>query len=394
MTVNNPFIVAGKIPDEYFCDRRAESQRLVREITNGNNLVIISPRRMGKTGLIQHCFGFKEIAEQYNTFYVDILQTSGLKEFTYLLGREIFRQLAPLGERYQKKFVGLLRSISGSFGFDPITGMPTFDLQLGDISRPEITLEEIFRYLSESERPSIVAIDEFQQIANYREDKNVEALLRAHIQRISNANFIFAGSERHSLQQMFTESARPFFNSASLMELKAIDYDEYVRFATSLFRERERSLAPEAIEIVYKTVEGNTFYLQKVFNLAFSMTERGGECKSETVKNAFAEILASYDTLYREALSQVTEPQKQLLLAIAKDGFAEGITSAHFIRRNVLASASSVQSAMKKLTERGLVIHMNRRYYVQDPMLRLWLLLTYGSVILEDILNRVLVVNS
>jgi hypothetical protein len=90
-------------------------------------------------------------------------------------------------------FIQTIKSINGKFGFDPITNLPTFNLELGDIEKPEYTLEEIFRYLANADKPCIVAIDEFQQIAKYPE-KNIEALLRTHIQKLKNSNFIFAGS--------------------------------------------------------------------------------------------------------------------------------------------------------------------------------------------------------
>ena len=89
----NPFIVTGKIEPQYFCDRVQESARLVKSITNGNNMVIISPRRMGKTGLIQYCYEKPEIKNNYYTFFIDILHTSSLREFTYILGKEIFETL-------------------------------------------------------------------------------------------------------------------------------------------------------------------------------------------------------------------------------------------------------------------------------------------------------------
>ena len=89
-------------------------------------------------------------------------------------------------------FIHTLKSINGKFGFDPLTNLPTFNLELGDIDRPEYTLEEIFQCLIAADKPCIVAIDEFQQIAKYPE-KNIEALLRTHIQKIENSNFIFAG---------------------------------------------------------------------------------------------------------------------------------------------------------------------------------------------------------
>ena len=96
--IRNPFVVTGKIAPEYFCDRVEESARLIKSVTNGNNLVIISPRRMGKTGLIQFCYDKPEIREEYYTFFIDILHTSSLREFT-----KNFVRLLPV---YQEKSDG------------------------------------------------------------------------------------------------------------------------------------------------------------------------------------------------------------------------------------------------------------------------------------------------
>ena len=228
----NPFIVTGRIEPEYFCDRVEESARLVRSLTNGNNMVIISPRRMGKTGLIRFCYDKPEIRDEYYTFFIDILHTSSLREFTYLLGREIYEMLLPRSRKMATLFLRTIKSISGKFGFDPLTGLPTFNVELGDIERPEYTLEEIFSYLTLADKPCIVAIDEFQQVAKYPE-KNIEALLRTHIQKIRNSNFIFAGSERHMMQEMFLSASRPFYHSADMLELRAIAREIYCLLYTS-----------------------------------------------------------------------------------------------------------------------------------------------------------------
>ena len=153
----NPFIVTGRIEPEYFCDRVEESARLVRSLTNGNNMVIISPRRMGKTGLIRFCYDKPEIRDEYYTFFIDILHTSSLREFTYLLGREIYEMLLPRSRKMATLFLRTIKSISGKFGFDPLTGLPTFNVELGDIERPEYTLEEIFSYLTLADKPCIIS---------------------------------------------------------------------------------------------------------------------------------------------------------------------------------------------------------------------------------------------
>ena len=93
--IRNPFITSGYVSADYFCDRRFESEQLVREVMNGNNLALVSTRRMGKTGLIRHCFYQKEVKEHYNTFFIDIYATSSLREFVFALGKEIFEKLKP-----------------------------------------------------------------------------------------------------------------------------------------------------------------------------------------------------------------------------------------------------------------------------------------------------------
>lgn len=374
----NPFIVIGKIEPEYFCDRVMESARLVKSVTNGNNMVIISPRRMGKTGLIQFCYDKPEIAGEYYTFFIDILHTSSLREFTYLLGREIYETLLPRSRKMANLFIQTIKSISGKFGFDPVTGMPTFNVELGDIDRPEYTLDEIFQYLAHADKPCIVAIDEFQQIAKYPE-KNIEAQLRTHIQKLRNCNFIFAGSERHMMQEMFTSAARPFYHSADMLELKAIVPEIYIPFIAGHFEKRNRRIASDDIERVYNLFKGHTYYVQKTFNEAFADTPEGEECTLETLRAAIDNMVASNDTIFREILSNIPEKQKELLYAIAKEGEAERITSAAFIKRHSLASASSVQSAMKKLLEKDIITEINKVFSVTDKLFAMWMNRLYGE---------------
>lgn len=374
----NPFIVTGKIEPQYFCDRVQELARLVKSITNGNNMVIISPRRMGKTGLIRFCYEKLEIKENYYTFFIDILHTSSLREFTYLLGKEIYETLLPRSKKMALAFVQALKSINGKFGFDPMSNMPTFSVELGDIDRPEYTLEEIFKSLATADKPCIVAIDEFQQISKYPE-KNIEALLRTHIQKITNSNFIFAGSERSMMQAMFLSSARPFYLSADVMELNAIKKDIYVPFIVEHFESRKRKINLEDVIKVYDLFKGHTFYIQKTFNECFADTPIGNECTLETIHAAIDSMIAYNDTIFREILSNIPEKQKELLYAIAKEGNAKQILSGEFIKRYSLASSSSVQAATKKLIYRDLITETNKIYSVTDKLFAMWINRAYGA---------------
>lgn len=374
--LNNPFIVSGNIPDHLFCDRVAESDKLIKWLTNNNNVVLISPRRMGKTGLIRHCFNQKDIADNYNTIFIDILQTTSLQEFTFLLGKQVYESLLPKNKKLITGFIQALKSLSGKFSFDPVSNLPSFSVQLGDMAHPEFTLQEIFEFLESTPLPNIVAIDEFQQISNYPE-KNIEAILRTHIQKMNNCNFIFSGSQFHLMQAMFLYPSRPFYHSSSIMTLEAIPRDVYSDFACKLFKDYNKNIEPETIDFLYHEFDGYTFYLQKVLNEAFTNTDISELCSIDDIRKAIYQCIEANSVLFREQLSTIPVRQKELLLSIAKEGYAKQITSSDFIRKHGLKSASSVQSAVKKLIEMNLVTKIEGTYSLSDKFLRIWLNKTY-----------------
>lgn len=377
----NPFVVTGKIEREYFCDRKVESKTIQKAINNGNNLVLISPRRMGKTGLVRYCYDFEFEKDEYYTFFIDILHTTSLQEFTYLLGRKIYETVLPKSKKMMTAFIHTLKSISGQFGFDPISNTPTFDLSLGDIVRPELTLEEIFYYLEHADRPCIVTIDEFQQIAKYPE-KNVEALLRTHIQNMGNCQFIFAGSEYHIMQEMFISAAHPFYNSADILELKPIEESVYADFVTSWMQRYEKDIEPETIHLVYQLFRGNTYGMQKTFNEVFALMNDGEVCTKEIITKAINNIIDSKEPLFQELLSIIPEKQKPLLYAIAADGEVEKPTSAAFIKRHKLTSASAVQYAAKQLMTSGLITKLHGKYSLNEQFFDIWINRMYGKALL------------
>lgn len=369
----NPFIIGHQILRPYFCDRVEEEKNLLSAVTNGRNVVLISPRRMGKTSLVHVTFSESEIMEtEFNTLFLDILQTNTLAEFTYLFGKAIFDSLVKKGEAMARGFLAALKSLKGSFGFDPISGTPTFNVQLGDIKTPEYTLDEIFGYIEESRRPMIILIDEFQQITKYPE-KNTEAILRSHMQRLSNACFVFAGSERTLLQEMFVSSKRPFYNSAEIMHLGAIDEEVYADFAQELFRERDREIDRNAVKWAYQLFDGNTFYAQRTMNGAFAETPQGDRCEMEQVERAVKAMIASNEVIYREMLSGVSVAQKSVLYAIAKERVAKNVLSNQFVKKYSLTSASSVQSAVNKLIKSCMIYRSELGYELTDPLLRLFI---------------------
>ena len=369
--VDNPFVISGYEGAHFFCDRVLETEQLRHEIANGNNVALIATRRMGKSGLIEHYFSQPEVSERYYTFFIDIYDTKSLRELVRKLSREILIRLNPFGARATERFWQTMRSIQSGINFSPM-GEPTFMVQIGDIKEPETTLEEIFRYLELADKPCIVAIDEFQQIGKYPE-KNIEATLRTYVQRCHNAQFIFSGSQRHTMSTMFTSASRPFYQSVSLMHIDHIDMETYDAFAKALFAEGNRTLADGVTEAVYTISRGVTWYTQKLFNVLYGFTHEGEICEVEHVREALDYILKTQSYVYEETISRLPEKQTMALIALSKNGPTKSITSAAFVEKYSLQSASTVQSAMKGLLEKDFVTLEKGVYSVYDIFMDYWI---------------------
>lgn len=370
-TLDNPFVISGYEGARYFCDREVETAQLRHEIANGNNVALIATRRMGKSGLIEHYFSQPEIQERYYTFFIDIYDIKSLRELVRKLSREILLRLKPAGVRAVEQFWQTMRSIQSGISFSPM-GEPSFTVQIGDIKEPEATLDEIFRYLEQADKPCLVAMDEFQQIGKFPE-KNIEATLRTYVQRCHNAQFIFSGSQRHVMSTMFTSASRPFYQSVSIMHIDTIDKTIYDEFAQSLFAEGHRTLADGVTEAVYALSRGVTWYTQKLFNILYGFTREGDKCEVEQVNEALDYILKTQSYVYEEIISRLPEKQTIVLIALAKNGPTRSITSAAFVKKYSLQSASTVQSAMKGLLEKDFVTLEKGVYSIYDIFLDYWL---------------------
>ena len=373
MNINiiNPFITTGYAGAAYFCDRGQETADITRMLVNGNNVALISPRRYGKTNLIRHCFAQPEIAEKYYTFVIDIYSTKSVADLVHRLGLSILEALKPLGRKAWEKFITVLSSVRSGISYD-ISGNPSWMMSIGDITTPTTTLEEIFYYLEHADKPCIVAIDEFQQITHYG-DERIEATLRTHVQQCTNTHFIFSGSQRHLMGQMFTSPARPFYQSVSIYNLPLLPEDKYVEFCVRLFEEYGKHLSQDVPHALYERFGGVTYYMQRVMNELFSRTLTDGICTAENIEEAIHYIILTSASTYEDLMYQLPEKQSLVLRAIAKEGKAQNLTSGKFIKRHGLLSASSVKSAVPALLDKGLITSDKGVYQVYDKFLEIWL---------------------
>jgi len=368
MKPQNPFIIVGEIPDAYFCDRVEETNTLIRLLTGGANVCLSAPRRLGKSKLIWHCFHQPQLKDYY-TIYVDLYHTTNLSGFTKAFGSAVFNQVQTWGDKVAQTMAAALRSVRPSVKFDELTGKASWGIDWSTMDRVEPALEDVFAALEKADKPCIVALDEFQQIAEYPE-KNVEALLRGHIQHMSNCHFIFSGSKRHLLSRIFISPSRPFYQSTEPMALHPIDLAKYEEFARNWMAQYQKQVEDGVIAYIYQLAEGNTAFLQRTMHYAFDSISPGECMNMEVANQAIQTMLAAADEFYKEQLSHLTDRQQDLLLAIAKEGIAEKVLSGAFVKKYNLQSSSAVQAALKKLLEDGWISESEGKYFIPDTIFR------------------------
>ena len=366
----NPFLITGYQGPEYFCDRESETSAIISALKNGRNLTLISPRRMGKTGLIKHVFHQLQTTEKNAAcFYLDIFSTQNLQEFVSMFGRTVLGKLDSFSQTALKGLVSFFKSCRPVINLDETTGMPSVSLDFVP-ERSEETLREICEYLVASERECYIAIDEFQQILEYPE-KGMEGMLRSYVQFMPNVHFIFSGSKKHLMGSMFFSINRPFYQSTQKMFLGTIAHEAYGEFAINWFVKAQKELSSELFNEIYQMMDGHTWYVQYLLNRLYALPYQTYD--SCMLKELVSEILKEDEFSYQTYYRMLTANQSQLLKAIAHEGMAIEINSSSFIKRYNLKGASSINTALKYLLEKELVLKEPEGYIVYDRFFAMWL---------------------
>lgn len=368
--IDNPFLLYGYEGPEYFCDRKEETEEMVSSLRNGCNITLMSPRRYGKTGLIRHVFHkIKEQDPDAACFYIDIYATNSLYDFVQTFAKAVVGKLDTPMQKAENIITKIFKSSQITMSTDFMTGLPQLSLNFAP-QYTESTLDEIFTYISQSQRNCYIAFDEFQQVTEYPE-KNVEALLRTHIQKMNNAHFVFSGSRLHMMMEMFNSPKHPFYRSTEKLNLGTLDEAVYYSFAEEKLKEKDVSLPYDAFHELYSMVDGVTWYIQAVLNRLYRLTD-----KTVTVKDmneVIIKIILSEEEDYKRLFHLLTANQANLLLAIAREGSVAEPMSGLFLRKHQLKSTSSVQRALKYLADEEYIYLSERGYIIYDRFFGIWL---------------------
>lgn len=366
----NPFVCQGYESPKYFCDREEETKNMLNSLYNGRNITLISPRRLGKTGLIWNAFHhIQSENKDAICLYIDIFPTQSQHELVNMLGAAVFNNALSRGKAFEKKVMKFLGALRPVLGVDHMTGLPNVTLNT-DPTQADMSLKSIFSLLGNLDKEVFVAIDEFQQITEYPES-GTEALLRSHIQFLRNVHFIFSGSKQHMMSEMFLSPKRPFYQSTDIMNLLPLEEETYYRFANSFFEGKGGCLDREVFRELYATFDGYTWYIQSVLNRLYESYKKVDGV--EQLRTTILSVTESKAPQYEYLTQMLTSNQFAVLRAIAKEGVATEPTGKEFMKKHNLPGASSVKTAMETLANKELVYRLPDGYIVYDRFLGIWL---------------------
>jgi len=359
----NPFIIQGYWSKEYFCDRVNETEKITRALNNGNNVTLISGRRKGKSSLIKHVL--KNNFSHY--IYFDIYDVLNYNEFSIKLSQEIIKQYGKPEAGFLKSISKFLTGIRPIFSFDQLTGEPQLSIQELDTNNPINTIEELFNFLKSEQKEIVIAIDEFQEICNW--NKGAEALMRGLVQSFPEIRFVFSGSNRKLMLEMFTNSKRPFYHSSEILVLGKIDSIEYEKFIIGHIHGKFPKIKNELVISGISLCRGETYYIQRFFNRIYSLEN---EIKIDELAGYFKNFVWEKESEFQHQISLFPKTQKELLKAIAKNNGVEKPTSKDFTIKYNLAT-SSVNQNIQALIDKDMIEKENEKFIISDVFLNYWL---------------------
>ncbi len=370
--MKNPFTLKEIPADSSFCDREREQADLTTFAAAGENVLLYSPRRYGKTSLI------RKVQRQLKTngsltAYCDLFGVSSIEEIAGRIARSIYSITRQDEGLFQKsiRFLTSFRPVlsPGHDGSISVSVQPAYTSEPMDLL--ESTMASLAKFVIDVPKPVHIVLDEFQEICEIENSIRIEGLLRNHIQRMK-CGFVFVGSRRRILLKMFNDRSRPFFQSTINYELKTLPQKDLIEFMVSQFANSGKTMSTSLAAEICNLVDRHPYYAQKFCFFLFDRAKK--KVTLTEVSENYRLVLESENALFESILRRLTAKQIGILKAIAKEP-SKSLFAAGYMARHSLKSTGGIQRGLSVLTAEDLVERHSedRSWNVIDPLFRQWL---------------------
>ena len=363
----NPFRYGCVVDGENFCGRPELQRQLKELLKSGQNIVVQGPRRMGKTSLV--CETVKSI-RKVKMVYVDLFCVKTVGDFC----RRTVAAVSKCGGRsFLDRTAELIRSLRPVIALDRDTGEPSITVDV-KAARGVESVEEVMDMVAEQSKrvPMCIVFDEFQDVVDLPDSDVVIAALRAKIQFLPAVPFVFLGSVRNRMREIFDSPKSPFFKSAITFEVGEIGRDALAKFLVDRFRIGERRASEEVVGRIIAAANGISGDVQELCETTWLVTERDAKLTLADVERGIEAVFMRESRAFGAAISKLTAVQLNVLKGLAEEKHPRPY-SGDFLSEYGLKNVGSVTKALKRLMSDELIYEHQGSFEFENPFFREWL---------------------
>ena len=366
-----PFIFGVAASGDNFTDRKKETERLLLNFRHGVNTVLISPRRWGKTSLVQKACALAQ-SDKLKVIYLDIFPCRSDKDFYEAFTSAVLKQSSSRLEEWLEDAKLFLSRISPkiSIGPDPMT-----DFSISFEMNPESKdIDEILQLPEMLARKKgcrfVVCIDEFQQIAEFKDSKTFQKRLRSAWQLQKSASYCLFGSKKHLMNELFEKRSLPFYKFGDTIYLSKIGTADWVEYICGRFKATGKQISEELAEQICHRMDNHSSYVQQLAWLVWIRTD--GTATQQNLDAACQDIIDQNTPLFEKQTESLTAYQLNFLRAVL-DGVHSEFTSQVVLQKYQLGSSANVNIIKRALEKKELIEIDKRQVVIPDPVLAVWL---------------------
>jgi hypothetical protein len=368
---DSPFIYGTIVSIQSFTNREAESAKLQSNLLNGINTTIISPRRWGKSSLVEKVIiDINKKDKKTKTVIIDLFSVSSEEEFLEQFAREVIKassskwqEWMSSGKEFFKKLIPKL-----SLGIDPTTDFSlSFDWhELKKNSDEVLNLPETIA--KKRGIKFIICLDEFQNLSSFNDYLVFEKKLRACWQRHKSVTYCLYGSKRHMMTDIFNNPSKPFYRFGDIMLLQKIETKKWVSFICKSFAATDKQIDEKTAGIIPLVMKNHSWYVQQLAHYAWNVTHK--RATTTEIYTALKELINANTPLYQKETESISHTQLNLLKAVAKD--ETQFTSTAVMNKHQLGTPRNVSKNKTVLINNDIIHEINNKFEFVDPAFELW----------------------
>ena len=366
------FVYGVAVTDYNFTGREEETRRLTQNFHNGINSILISPRRWGKTSLVDHVCRQLE-SSNLITVRLDIFGCKSEYDFYNVLAAAVLKQTATKVQLWMDEAKDFLARLTPRINI-PIDPTSEISVSLGitpETHSPEEVLNMVEEIAERKNRHIVVCIDEFKQVGEFENTKNVQAKLRSVWQHHHYTSYCLFGSKRHMMSKIFLNRSMPFYQFGDLMWLQKIPTSDWTGYIVSHFERAGRHISEQMVTKICEAVDLYPSYVQHLASIILNRTSQGETATEEELPSAIKELISTNEALYMQQIEPLTGYQMNLLRAIVS-GIHSGYNEKKVRSQFDLGSPSNMVRLRDALIERDIIYSEMRQLYITDPVFSLW----------------------